>query len=243
MTRKKTPANEVALTIDAFKPATLPMARFAEYVEQFAALLGNESEVHFARVTSGSCVLTALADEPSLPKIRDRANRVKDGTAAAAAARAHTAIDNLLASDNAIGAIYIGGAKVIEFPGRRRSAREEIGPVAKRSTIDGQIFSIGGKDDTINVQLRDGERDLRCVVSIDLARALARHLLGGRLRLSGLGQWYRSDGSWSMKSLVVDSFLELNEATFSAAIDRIGAAFSEVSPEDFMKTMQELRSE
>ncbi len=84
--------------------------------------------------------------------------------------KAFADVDDLLAEDNAIAEVFIGKSRVIEFPGRRRASAEEFGPVKRTASIDGQIFSIGGKDQTINVHLRNGEKELKCVVSVKLAR-------------------------------------------------------------------------
>jgi len=93
----------------------------------------------------------------------------------------HSRIDELLVEDNAIGHVKLAGHNVMEFSGRRRAAQEVFGPVQRSSSVEGQIHSIGGKDETINVLLKDGEREVRCVVSILLARDLGPHLaLGAR---------------------------------------------------------------
>ncbi len=219
------------------------MDRLAKYVEKFAALLGSEANVHLLSVEKSSCALRAFADDPAVPKIRDRANRINDGTAPRSALKAKAEMDDLLAQDNAIGEVYIDEQKVIEFPGRRRRVSEEIGPVARRSTIDGQIFSIGGKDETINVQLRNGDNEFRCVVSVELARKLGRYLLGRRVRLTGSGYWYRTDGHWRMASFTAETVSELDESPLGASLERIQAILSDVSPKEFMATMEDLRSE
>ena len=44
---------------DVFTPETLPMERLAEYMLQFAKLLGEPERVHFVDVEAGSAVLRA----------------------------------------------------------------------------------------------------------------------------------------------------------------------------------------
>jgi hypothetical protein len=242
--KKPAPPNELLLTIDAFTPGTFPMARLAQYVEKFAALLGNEANVHLLSVDGGSCILRAFADEPAIPKIHDRVNKIIDGTAARPAIRAHGEIDDLLAADNAVGEIALGGSKVIEFPGRRRRAKEEIGPVRRTSSMDGHIYSIGGKDETINIHLKDGDSETRCIVSIALARRLTPYLLmPQKVRLIGSGQWYRQDGHWHMRSFTAEDFIPLNESTLTESLARLRASFSDVDPGEFMETMSELRND
>jgi hypothetical protein len=153
-------SEQVSLNIDAFTPSTLPMARLSEYLRSFAAMLGNEASVHFEKLTHGSTGCHALVDPPAAPKVRERIQGIPSKTAPRAALKAFAEIDDLLAKDNAIGNLAIDGHNVIEFPGRRRAAQEVIGPVRRTTSIDGQVYSIGGKDETINVHLRNGEREL-----------------------------------------------------------------------------------
>lgn len=235
-------ANDLILRIDRFTPETIPMDRLAKYMDRFAALLGSETQVHFIGIKRGSCCLVARAEDSALPKIRERVKKSKDGAAPRGALRALSEVDDLLAEDNAVGEVLIGEEKVIEFPGRSRPAKEEIGPVTRKSTIDGQIFSIGGKDETINVHLRNGDREFRCVVSVDLARKLGSYLLAGMIRLSGQGQWYRSDGVWRMASFAADSFVPLDESPLNSSLERIRGILSGVSPAEFMESMEELRN-
>jgi len=232
---------EVSLIIDVFTPETLPMSRLAEYLRSFSAMLGHEESIHFKKVEKGSADCIAEIETVAYPKVQERLSSVVAGDAPRSALEAHERIDDLLAKDNAIGFVKLGGHNVIEFPGRRRGAKEVIGPVARRSSIEGQIFSIGGKDETINVHLKDGERELRCVVSISLARDLGPHLRGGRLRLFGQGFWSRVDGRWAMKTFEADSFVVLDESPLRATLSSIRKTFAQVNPDEFLETTLELR--
>jgi hypothetical protein len=232
---------EITLKIDVFTPETIPMSRLALYLGKFAALLGHHANVHFSDVTSGSTTLRAFSDQPTIPKIKARAQKINDGSASRGAKRAYAELDDLLAEDNAVGEIALSGSKVIEFPGRRRIPSEEIGPVRRPASIDGEVFWIGGKDETINVHLMDREKEFRCVVSVELAKKLARHLRGGKVRLSGEGLWYRTDGLWSMRKFEAESFTVPDERPLRATIDQIRESFSGVRPDEFMATMIDLR--
>ena len=41
------------LHIDAFTPASIPMSRLAEYMADFAVLLGHQEHVHFDKLKPG----------------------------------------------------------------------------------------------------------------------------------------------------------------------------------------------
>jgi len=232
---------EIVLEIDAYTPATLPMARLAEYLTQFALLLGNEANVHFAKLGRGSARCVAYADEQAAPKVRERVESVVSGTAPKHAMKAHKEIDDLMAHDNAIGGVYVAEHKVIEFPGRRRAQQEKIGPLRRDTSLDGQIFMIGGRDETINVHLRDGEKIFRCEVSIDLARRLAPYFLNGLVRLFGQGDWYRIDSRWEMANFVAVDFVGLERKTLKESIEGMRDIFSGVSAEGLLSDLEDLR--
>ena len=242
MPRNKKPSpNDIVFVIDGFTPKTLPLDRAAKYIEKFAELIGCESSVHLIGVDKGSCALRAFADDPALPKLWERVRAINDGSAPRSAIKARADVDELLAFDNTSGRIALAGKNLIEFPGSKRISKEEFGPIARPSTVDGAIWSIGGKDETINVHLRDQGQDLRCVVSIAMARTLTRYLFGRKVRLSGIGQWYRIDGRWQMKHLVVDDFVELDESSLEDSLQRIRGLLEGVDASEFLDTMEELR--
>ncbi|MEO8126585.1 MAG: hypothetical protein ABI822_05790 [Bryobacteraceae bacterium] len=154
---------------------------------------------------------------------------------------AHSAIDALLLEDNAVAHVAFNGRNVIEFPGRMRAACETIGPVRRATSIEGQIFSIGGKDETINVYLIDGQLEHKCVVSVELARRLGTHLRGARIRFFGQGMWYRVDSVWQMKTFTADDFIPLDEESLDGAVKSIQATLSGIDAEEFLAAMLELR--
>jgi hypothetical protein len=232
---------DVTLVIDVFKSSTLPMARLADYLKPFSVMLGSEAHVHFDRVADGSAECRASVEPHAAPKVRERVNSVVAGSAPKMAMKAHGDIDDLLLEDNAVGHIAINGRNVIEFPGRMRAAKETIGPVRRRTSIEGQIFSIGGKDETINVHLNDGQQEIKCVVSVELARRLGPHLRGPRIRCFGHGFWYRIDGVWQMKGFTAEDFTPLSDTPLDGTLKSIQSTLSGISANEFLATMAELR--
>ena len=233
---------EIALVIDRFTPDTLPMARLASYMREFALLLGSEERVHFKRLKKGSATLVAVPDAQAVPKVRSRLEEVVARTAPQAALKAREELNDLLADDNAIGHITLNGARMVEFPGRLRPPQEKLGPVRRSSSVEGQIYQIGGKDQTINVHLRGRDGDIRTEVSLDLARKLAPHLFAGRVRLFGEGDYYRVNGKWERHKFVAVDFTPLDPQSLPDAIRDLQALFADVSPADFNSTLEELRS-
>jgi hypothetical protein len=234
---------EVVLVIDAFTPATMPMVRLAAYMREFAILLGSEERVHFSKVKKGSTRLAAYPDDQAAPKVKARLEEIVASTAPRMALKARQDLDDLMASDNAIGHLEMDGALVIEFPGRLRPAQQRIGPVRRSTSIEGQIYQIGGKDETINVHLRGKDGEIRAEVSIELARRLAPHLLLGRVRLFGEGEWYRVNDTWERHNFTAVDFAPLATHSLPEALGEMRQLFENVAPDDYVSLVAELRGE
>jgi hypothetical protein len=222
------------LVIDAFTPDTLPMERLAEYLKEFASLLGNEANVHFDKVEKNCAALASFSDRTVTPKIRRRLEEVIEGSAPKTAIKSNSTIDEMMRADNAAGYVDFGGkTKLIEFPGRKRAPQQRIGPVQRRSVIEGQIFQIGGKDETINVHLCNPQKPsetYRAEVSISLARKLMPYFLVGKVRLFGEADWYRTDAGWLMSpnSFTAVDFAPLVDCGLDATIKSAHDIFANV---------------
>jgi hypothetical protein len=215
--------SEYHLHIDAFTPATIPMARLAEYMADLASLLGNFDGVHFVRVEEGTTGLVALVEEEAVPKVRTRLYAVKTSEGPEDAMKAHRRLDDKLEQDNA-SAVLFGPdqAKVIEFPGKNRMAQEIYGPFNQQGSVDGTLVYIGGIDETAHADLEEGNRIHHCTMGRELAKRLCPYLYGVTIRVFGVGRWHRTEeGEWNMDKFTVADFKPLDESTFSDTIDRL----------------------
>lgn len=232
---------EIVLKIQDFTPDTLPMARLAEYLAQFSALLGSEASVHFSKVAAGSLECHAYAEVHAIPIVHDRIRSLSRSDATGEVMKAFKKIDDLLAQDNTVGHILFGGEKIIEFPGRLRTRVEEVGPVFRATAIQGQIFQMGGKDKSINIRLRDGRLEHKCETSVPLARSLAPYFLNGMVRLSGNGEWVRKAGRWELVRLWAESFEVLQPTGFQETLDEIRGVLANVPREGLLSDLEEIR--
>lgn len=219
-------------TIDgAYRPDTLPMGRLAEYMGALAKLLGEGAGVHFVdAVRDGSAVLPVTVDQSARPKVRDRVEGVRNGTAAKDAHDAFTALDALLRKDNATGRLVgEGGAVIIPFPGRDRPEPVEFGPFRQDGTLDGQIIRVGGSGSTIPVHLLDGETvHTGLYTSVAISKELAAYYRGPTVRVRGNGAWLRlGDGVWTLREFKVTGFDVLDDAPLTdivADLRRVGSS-------------------
>ncbi len=203
--------------IDAYTPAKFPMARLAEYMQELAQMLGQPTQVHFAKLTKGSTVLNMIVDAEAIPKTRDRIAGVKSGGGPGEAVRAYSALNKMLRDDNAIGTLR-AGAVVLAFPGKDE-AQEEFASVRQQGFVDGVIKGVRGRDETVHITLlAEGRQISGCRTNRTIAKQLAAKF-DEAVRLYGRGRWQRdSDGSWLMADFIVESFEQLDGAPLADAL-------------------------
>lgn len=234
------------LYIDAFTPESIPMARLADYMAGFAALLGHQDHVHFGQLKTGSLGVAARVDPIAQPKVERRLDAVRyGGTVDKSAKKAEKDIDDLLAEDNAVGHILRGKTKIIEFPGRTRHVESKLGPIQQNATIDGEVIQIGGRDESIHVHIKcDGEIRF-CVTTKAVARRLAPHIFGPPIRLVGTGTWARLEsGVWELKKFEISDFELLDETPLSKLFEGLRSRLTppeggRTNPIDLMRQLRE----
>jgi hypothetical protein len=190
--------------IDAYSPETIPMAKLAEYMADFAALLGKEHAVHFDHLENGSTKIVSRVEFEDVPKVTARLTEIRNGTASKELARLVTQIDDRLANDNAIGRVLFkegerGTAELLAFPGRDRPKAQSYGPFNQEGHLDGVLIAVGGKDETISIRLQNGEITYsHCDTTRTIARELGKHMFEP-VRIYGTGRWLREvSGQWTL---------------------------------------------
>jgi hypothetical protein len=216
--------------IDAYSPETIPMVKLAEYMADFAALLGRDNAVHFAGLESGSTKLAARVEFEDLPKVTHRLNDIRRGAPPKDAAKLFAQIDDRLANDNAIGRILIEGedgtaaAELLAFPGRERPKAQAWGPFNEDGNLDGLLISVGGKDETVPLRLQNGDATYsNCDTTRAVARELGKHLFEP-VRVFGTGRWTREpDGTWTLVRFRVHRFEVLSNDSLRDTVNALRA--------------------
>ncbi len=209
--------------IDAFEPATLPMASLAEYLKHLANLLGEKDHVHFERVQEGSAVLAQHVDEVALPGVRQRLEAVGRADAPDDVRKADQELNARLAKDNARASLrQPDGETIVSFPGIDRPAGHTWGPLREHGVLDGVLIRVGGKGDTVPVHLQDSDRTHICQASREMARSLAPHLFGATIRVHGEGRWTRTaDERWRLLDFEIHGFQPLDDAPLGDVVQRL----------------------
>ena len=215
---------QLRFKIGAYSPATMPMARLARYLDNLATVLGEPSSVHLVSVEDGSTVPVVAVDREAYPKLRTRANALRDGDGPARVLQARRAIEDDLSADNAAYAELVDedGARILRFAGETRNDEPEYGPFSQPGTLDGVPIVVGGRDELVPVHLQSHDHVHICLAKRDLAKNIGRHLFTTPLRVSGVARWFRDrEGAWTMKSFRIHDYAELPSESLADATRRL----------------------
>jgi hypothetical protein len=234
--------------IGAYSPDTIPMARLAAYMEQFAALLGEQDKVHFVTVAEGSARLRAAIDHEAVPKVRKRVVDARAKGGDPDVARAYENLDRLLREDNTDGELRpLDGqkpvARLLYFPGAKRERDEEYGPFFQQSQLYGVPIGVGGKKALANVNLEDGDRTYYCEATREIALKIAPLLFHNRIRASGTGKYFRdAAGEWQMLKFRIADFEVLDPRPLAETVERLRAVTRKSGlDKDIIAKLAELR--
>jgi hypothetical protein len=218
---------EYVFSIDVFRPDTMPMDRLAQYLAALAKMFGHSEHTHFIGITEGSAELHTAIDPVDAPKVQTRLNGVRLGEGPKEALAGKQALEDLLANDNAVGTLTEAESKqvVIPFVGRNRVKPLAFPPFREDTSIDGQLVSIGGRDNTAHAILQDGDvYHAGVTMPREVARDLGRLLYGPPLRMHGNGRFERqSDGVWKMTDFRVDRVEVLDGRSLHEVLNAVRA--------------------
>ena len=117
------------------------MAKLAEYMADFAALLGQEHAVHFDHLEKGSTKIVSRIEFEDVPKVTTRLTEIRNRTAPKELARLVTQIDDRLANDNATGRVLIDEgergvtAELLAFPAGTDRKPKLMAPSIRKATL------------------------------------------------------------------------------------------------------------
>lgn len=235
---------EYRFRIDAYTPATMPLARLANYLTELAKVLGEDRSVHLVKLEPGSTVLVHQIDTEALPKVRERTAAVRRGDAPPEAIRAYQQINRMLSEDNGSAVLTeSSGAEIIRFPGKEEPRREFVA-IQQQGEVDGEVVRVGGMSDPVPITLNvDGNQLSGCRAKRSLAKPLAQHLFEP-IRLFGTGRWTRdADGSWQLDRFDVDRFEVLGDEPLSSVVLALRALRGDEWGDDPINEILRLRSE
>lgn len=200
------------------------MQRLAQYLAELANMLGAVEHVHFSSVTPGSAMLNVNIDELYYSEVLTSVLEVPTGKGTTRQLTGYRELQRFMEEDGTTGEMLDHlSASVMLFA--KCSSNESPLNISKQGSVQGRLYRIGGKGETVPVRLEgtNGET-LNCEASTEIAQQLST-LLFQQVRVSGSGTWERTpNGSWKLKKLKVESFQELDSSKLSSVLSKLQAA-------------------
>lgn len=225
----------------AYTAETMPLDRLMEYIKELMTMLGSPQHFHLTQVVSASTSPVFKVDEEAVPQIQTRAAQIRAGIAPLDVRRAYRKINSMLREDGGDAVFLEGAAEVIPFPGIRAPVPQAITGIQQAGSLDGRLISIGGKSESVPLQLETPEKVLTHIYA---KRALAKEiskLLFEPIRLLGQGRWSRDeDGEWSMDRFTVHGFGPLGADDLISVVGSLKAVKADW-PDDPLAALDALR--
>ncbi|ODT36963.1 MAG: hypothetical protein ABS55_04650 [Lautropia sp. SCN 70-15] len=226
----KKPDWDYALRIRGVTLKTLPVAVLADYLKEFAALLGDDSKPVLDGIVKGSVVVRVkqVGQHPAYTRARIQ-HAANDPLGPGG--RSFVKLSELMNRSGARGEIVDRQENtVVSFP--VFAAKEYAAPemtVSDVGTLDGRVVGISGADDTVHLRLLDkGSVEHRIVLrDIAMAQDLAKRFRSDIVRVHVHGTWRRTDsGKWEPHAVYADRVEILDGA----------------SPRDFVQTLRAIKT-
>ncbi len=230
--------NRLTLKLHDITPNQLPMARLVEYLSVLSGLYGYVENVHFESIEEGSTLLNSYTSNSSVHY--DVIKRTKEQISNNSPL--HQKLVKLITTDRTIAEIISSEGIVIGTI--RPELTSEIITIRKRSSVQGRLYKIGGKDEIIPVKLEGANKEtLNCEATSNLAVKLS-HYLFKYIRVTGNSEWIKKDGIWKLKKLTIEDFIELQDINLGQALQKIskdaGNNWDEI--DDAYEVLEKLRS-
>lgn len=205
--------------IEKFTPATLPMARLAEYMADLALLLGHQDKVHFVKVAEGSADLVHVVEPDEQEQVIQRIHLVKIGDGPQDAQKAYRSLNQKLRDDGTSAKMTRGRGKLLYFEGVKAPKPASYGPINQPGILQGKVIKLGGKDETKPVHIMDMDgRYYICNANPDVAKRISKSY-EEYVRVQGTGKWVRNDdGQWSLEYFNITDFEPLENESLAKVI-------------------------
>lgn len=222
------------------QPEKLRMDRLAEYMREFAKLLGLENNPVFKGIKRNSTGVRALVPQACEKATAIRIHKARNEPDSQPAKQLRSIAD-MIAVDKIEKAELRDRNDRVIYAFTPEPQSDVSATVWQEGDVDGTMTGIVGADDTMHLHIRNHcDRDLRLVVKDeDMAKALLTHFREGIMRLRVRGTWKQTDLGWVPDSrCVVTQFVMLDEEP----LDSVFATLSEISENGWLSDDDPLAS-
>ncbi|MEE3171105.1 MAG: hypothetical protein VX324_13395 [Pseudomonadota bacterium] len=214
---------KLTLKLNDRTPETLSMKRLGQYIAHLSDMLGEVEHVHFDSVSRGSAKLNVDIEDLHYEKVLAHVREVPNGIGAKKQQLAYRNLQQLMDEDGTGGAILNDTqTSILSF--RKRADDDRPLVVKKTGAVQGRLYLVGGKDETVPVRLEGANGEtLHCEATMAMAQQLSA-LLFQQIRVAGPGLWERlPEGGWKLRKLKIESYQELETTSFGDVVSRLQA--------------------
>lgn len=196
------------------KPDDVPLDRLADYIKEFALILGKDNQPVFSSVNESSIKLCAKIPGHKQSQVEQRLLDAQRGYTQSGVSKHLLRLETMMLDDGISKAEFLNPLQQILVS--LHAANEPVcHSVSQSGEVDGEITGVMGADDTMHITLKEwGGRIVKLVTDVRIGRELGHHLRTGIVRLYAHGQWNRTDAGWKPDSqkCFVDRFEVLDES-------------------------------
>jgi hypothetical protein len=216
------------------------MARLAEYIQELAALLGQQADLRLVRIEKGSINLRVKAvGGGTAGRIAGRIAAVGRREAPREAMRAYNRINQMVYEDGGPARLK-GPATVLHFPGVAAGGVDRL-KIVDYGDITGRLYSLSeSRENQLSARIRPltGEGYVQCTASKEIGRTL-RELLFEPVRAYGRGTWREAGNVWICEGLAIEAAWPVKGGDLREAIDALRALEADW-PENALDEMAKL---
>ena len=215
--------------IEGIRPDRMPGAELAAYMVALARMLGSRDYVHFVAIHDESTGIEAHVGVRARHVVRQRMRDVDSLSSPAERRRQRDEINGLLArrkTSAKLQEIRDNGSKVnrIEFQGAETGKRE-LPSIRDHVRVQGILYRIEGRDETVHAGIVDGETRYSAVISRDQAKEIARESMFGLVRVEGSALLTRlPNGTWEIGEIEATRIEPLVETSLTTTLEELRAA-------------------
>lgn len=196
------------------KPDDMPLDRLADYLREFALILGKENQPVFSSINESSVLLCAKISGHKQSHVDKRLLDAQRGDTQSGVSKHLIRLEAMMLDDHISKAEFLNPQQHVLIS--LQAANEPVlYSVSQSGEVDGEITGVMGADDTMHITLKEwGGRIVKLITGVQTGRELGHHLRMGIVRLYAHGQWNRTDAGWKPdpKKCFVDRFDVLDES-------------------------------
>lgn len=217
------------LKIENTSPAEAPMQWVADYISEYAKMLGCKDHVHLADVRDNCIALDAAVTPQYTQNVRANISRYKTDHRTA-----FERFDRMLRKHGHSAVLYDQhGVMQAELLGVKKPEEVPLS-IRQTSSIQGTLVWIGGESDLSVAHLSLGSgKTQKCRMSRNMAKIVSKHLYDEFI-FTGDAYWSRDEeGKWCIEDyLQVKSYELLPESSLSDTLEGMRKTMGEWSQTD-----------